>query len=75
MLAPRNRSGDLSLSRKLLGGGPLEAVAARQDRESWQELLQRLTGVDPTLCRQCQQGHLQPRQTLAPERLPARSPP
>ena len=75
LLAPRNRSRDLALCRKLLGAGPPTAEPARPDRESWQELLQRLTGVDATLCRECRQGHLQPRQALAPERPPARSPP
>jgi hypothetical protein len=59
----------------LLGVGSPETEPARQDRESWSELFERLTGIDPTLCRRCQQGHLQLRQSLAPERLPARSPP
>jgi hypothetical protein len=73
-LASRNRR-DLALCRKLLGMGSLQAVPVGQDRESWQEMLQRLTGIDPTRCRLCGQGHLQLRQSLAPERLPARSPP
>ena len=74
VLASRNRR-DLALSRKLLGLGALEVVPAGQERESWQELLQRLTGIDPTLCQRCGHGHLQLRQVLAPERTPARSPP
>jgi len=75
LLAPRNRSRDLGLSRRLLGVGSQETAPASPGSESWRELLQRLTGVDPTLCRQCQHGHLQLRQTVAPERMPARSPP
>ena len=74
LLAPRNGR-DLALSRKLLGLGALEAASVGQERESWQELLKRLTGIDPMLCRQCGHGQLQLRQVLAPESSPARSPP
>jgi hypothetical protein len=75
LLAPGNRRRDLTLSRRLLGMGSPKTKQAGQDRESWSELFQRLTGIDPTLCRRCQQGHLQRRQSLTAERLPARSPP
>ena len=73
-LAARNHR-DLSLCRKLLGLGSLEVVPAGGPCESWQELFQRLTGTDPTLCRVCGQGHLQRREVVAAQRCAARSPP
>lgn len=73
-LAARNHR-DLALCRQLLGLGSLEVVPADAPRESWQELFQRLTGIDPTLCRVCGQGHLQLREAVAAQHCAARSPP
>jgi Putative transposase len=74
LLASRNRR-DLALCRKQLGLGAVQFAPGSPAGESWSELFQRLTGIDPLLCRQCGHGQLQLRQALAPERSPARSPP
>ncbi len=69
-LANRCREQRLALCRKLLKEGP---PAPARRRESWSELVQRLTGRDPTLCPQCQQGHLSALRLVPPERPPPRS--
>jgi len=69
-LANRCREQRLALCRKLLKEG---APAPPRCRESWSELVQRLTGRDPTLCPQCQQGHLSALRLVPPERPPPRS--
>jgi hypothetical protein len=76
LLATRNRGRDLALCRKLLGvSRPAEESRRGAERESWSELLQRLTGRDPGLCPECRQGRLLLRRKLAAERLAPRAPP
>ena len=57
--------------RELLGVEPLESSDGDlKDQETWQELVERITGQDPTLCPLCKEGHL-----IVKERLPVlRSP-
>jgi Putative transposase/Transposase zinc-binding domain len=75
LLAPRNRAKNLALCRELLGSSPAPAPP-ETPRESWNELLQRLTGVDPLLCPQCQTGRLRPIREIAPQRgIAPRGPP
>jgi hypothetical protein len=75
LLASRNREKNLALCRELLGAEPPPA-RPKAPRESWSELLQRLTGVDPLLCPQCKKGHLRPIGVIAPQRgIASRGPP
>ena len=56
LLANRSRRTLLESSRQLLGV-PSEAPP-QTPHETWQDLVQRLTGKDPTLCPRCGQGQL-----------------
>ncbi len=62
ILSTRNRKTKLLTCKELLG------VPAGGDEEelSWQELLFKLTGVDPTLCPHCGKGKLILRRVLEP---------
>jgi len=66
LLANRNRQEDLTQCRRLLAESstapPSPSPAPVTD---WRALMQRLTGVDPTLCPKCGQGHLQPVREIA----------
>jgi len=56
--------------RELLGvKADADNTSLSKHTETWQELLERLTGEDVTLCPQCKKGHL-----IAKERLPACQP-
>jgi hypothetical protein len=46
-----------------------------KDQETWQELLQRITGQDPTLCPHCKEGHLIVKERLPAPRFPSAIPP
>jgi len=77
LLANRRRQENLALCRQLLGHTPLPKVLLAAE-PSWQELLQRITGIDPTLCPTCGQGQLHLVQAVPPSRdnqHPARPPP
>jgi hypothetical protein len=75
LLASRNREKNLALCRELLGA-ELPPARPETPRESWNELLQRLTGIDPLVCPQCQKGHLRTIGEVAPQRgMAARAPP
>ncbi|SPD73368.1 transposase [uncultured Desulfobacterium sp.] len=67
ILSTRNRSTKL-LKCKELFGVPLTETA--DDQLSWQELFERLTGIDPTLCPHCKKGKLILFEVLGPERSP-----
>jgi hypothetical protein len=74
LLSTRSRGRDLARCRHLLGVESSQEPA-REERESWSELLERLTGIDPTLCPACRQGHVRLRRELPAEHRPARAPP
>ena len=73
LLSNRHRKAKLDQCRHLLG------VERREDppptRVGWQELLQRLTGVDPTKCPYCEKGHMIPQRILEPRWKYALPPP
>jgi hypothetical protein len=57
--------------RKLLGVETINPsdTEAPEERETWQELTQRLTGKDVTLCPECRAGHLIVKEMLFALRL------
>jgi hypothetical protein len=72
LLANRSRKDNITLCRELLGTcNPTEPE--KQKKETWQELLLRITGIDVTTCPVCQKG----RMFMVDELLPSRchSPP
>ncbi len=82
LLAHRCRAENLARCRKLLGVADKPEGPDRledEERESWEERVLRLTGIDPSLCPVCGQGRLvllQRVETEPQEALPApRAPP
>jgi hypothetical protein len=77
LLANRRRQENLTLCRQLLEHRPVPK-ALLEAEPSWQELLQKITGIDPTLCPACGQGRLHLVQAVPPgqdHQHPARPPP
>ena len=75
LLANRSKRTLLARSRQLLGVDP--QTLAESQPETWQDLLQRLTGHDVTLCPRCRKGHLVVKQSLPAQRVrfwPSRAP-
>jgi len=70
ILSTRNRNTKLLKCKELFGVPPSETA---DERLSWQELFERLTGIDPTLCPHCKKGKLILFEVLSPET--SRSPP
>ena len=70
ILSNRNRKGKLALAQRLLGGTVSDTP---HEQEPWQALLRRLTGIDPTVCPSCGNGHMITTQTLQPQ--PSRASP
>ena len=72
ILSNRNRYTKLNRCKTLMG---VQEQHPPQDRLSlaWQELLYRLTGVDPTICPHCGKGRMIPNEILMPQT--SRSPP
>lgn len=66
LLATRNRKTLLEKARELLGQSPIEPSA----KLSWQDLLLRLTGIDPLQCPCCKKGQMHTKQLLQPARAP-----
>lgn len=69
ILSHRNRKGKLLRCKTLLG------ISTGEDpnedpKESWQDLLTRITGIDPTVCPYCGQGKMIQRETLPPSSIP-----
>jgi hypothetical protein len=57
LLANRKRKDTIALCRKILGDG--KTVTQQNDRkETWQEQLFRICGIDVTLCPVCQKGRM-----------------
>jgi len=66
ILSHRSRKTKLSRCKKLLG------VAASEEteevpKETWQDLLTRITGIDPTICPHCGKGKMIQREILLPQ--------
>jgi predicted Zn-ribbon and HTH transcriptional regulator len=71
LLANACRATHLAACKALLGAERQDDPEPSQDAaETWQELLARLTGDDPTRCPQCRQGRLRIVESLAPLALP-----
>jgi hypothetical protein len=66
ILSHRNRKGKLLRCKKLLGvvtSGELDAAP----KETWQDLLTRITGIDPRICPHCGKGKMIQREILLPQ--------
>jgi hypothetical protein len=66
ILSNRNRKSKLALCKKLLGVQRKE----EKQRESWQDFLTRLTGVDPRICPRCGKGKMILKEVLSPLAFP-----
>jgi hypothetical protein len=65
ILSHRSRKGKLLRCKKLLG--VLISEEAKQVlKETWQDLLARITGIDPRVCPYCGKGKMIQRETLSP---------
>ena len=72
LLSNRNRKARVRACKELLGMAPSLAEDPTP-RSGWQELMERLTGIDPMLCPHCGKGRMRTRQILLP--FEDRSPP
>lgn len=75
LLSNRHRKIQLHQCRQLLGVAVMEEEPPTPTRVGWQELLQRLTGVDPTRCPYCEKGHMVTQRILEPRWKYALPPP
>lgn len=66
ILSNRNRKRKLVLCRRLLG---THRQQQRTEKESWQDLLTRLTGIDPRICPYCGKGKMVLKEVLDPSAL------
>ena len=57
LLSNRNRKNDIALCRELLGNGTT-VTKGKDTEETWQELLQRICGIDVTTCPVCRKGRM-----------------
>ena len=67
ILSNRNRKDKLLLCKHLLGVDVKESEY-KDDRESWEDLLYRITGIDPMVCPYCGKGRMIKREELQPRR-------
>jgi hypothetical protein len=65
ILSHRNRKGKLLRCKSLLGASNTEEPK-EGPKESWQDLLTRITGIDPRVCPYCGKGKMIQRETLLP---------
>ena len=72
ILSNRNKKDKLLLCKQLLGVDVKESEDNDQ-RESWEDLLFRITGVDPRVCPYCGKGRMVRKEALQPKR--SRCPP
>lgn len=72
ILSNRYKSRNLKKCRELLGIEPGESHQKKK-KETWEDLLYRITGIDPRLCPHCKKGRMLQKQRIHP--LKARSPP
>jgi len=66
ILSNRSRRAKLQRCRELLGV-QMEQDNEKTRRETWQELLARLTGIDPRVCPHCGEGKMVLREVLLPQ--------
>ena len=69
ILSNRSRNENLTICKKLLGLR-CPRKASENGKESWQDLLTRITGVDPRICTFCGKGKMALKQVLNPSTLP-----
>ncbi|MDY6839860.1 MAG: IS91 family transposase [Thermodesulfobacteriota bacterium] len=69
ILSNRSRKTKLARCRQLLGVAQDEGNE-KQAKPSWQELLFKLTGIDPTVCPHCGKGKMVLKETLVPTGAP-----
>ncbi len=69
ILSNRNRKSKLALCKKLLGV-QCNREKQKKQRESWQDFLTRLTGVDPRICPHCGKGKMILKEVLSPSAFP-----
>jgi hypothetical protein len=65
ILSHRNRKGKLLRCRKLLGVST-DKEPKEAPKETWEDLLTRLTGIDPRVCPHCGTGKMVQREILSP---------
>jgi hypothetical protein len=65
LLSHRSRKGKLLRCKKLLGVSTSEEPK-EGPKESWQDLLTRVTGMDPRICPYCRKGKMIQKETLPP---------
>jgi hypothetical protein len=65
ILSHRNRKGKLLRCRRLLGVR-MEKESKKAPRETWEDLLTRITGVDPRVCPHCGKGKMIRKEIVAP---------
>ena len=65
ILSSRNKASKLKKSKKLLKI-PEPITEVLKKKETWVEIVMRITQKDPTLCPSCKQGHMVIQQTLHP---------
>lgn len=66
LLSNRHRKDDIALCRNLLESG--NTVAREKDKETWQEQLLRICGIDVTACPVCKKGRMLTVEFLPPSR-------
>ena len=71
LLANASRKASIRISKQLLDGKIGSSAPPEQTKETWQELLLRVTGIDATLCPQCSTGHLRILHRISPFRSSA----
>lgn len=69
ILSNRKRNGKLPQCKKLLGVQCQDENTEKQ-REAWQDLLARITGVDPRICPYCGKGKMVLKEVLNPSGFP-----
>jgi hypothetical protein len=67
ILSNRNRKSKLAVCKKLLGA---PCRHENREKESWQDLLTRITGTDPRICPYCGKGNMVLKEVLNPSALP-----
>jgi len=67
ILSNRNRNDKLLLCKQILGVDVKENECGAE-RESWEDLLFRITGIDPSVCPRCGKGRMIKIQELQPRR-------